>query len=169
VKAAARLYRERGGEGVSVDEIMGAAGLTRGGFYAHFADKNDLLAEALLEAFEQSRANLVGKDPKLRGRKWLERAVHVYFSKKHVDGPGEGCAVPALAGEVARGDAKLRAAFTRGLGEVLDGMTEQLGDRERATATLATMIGAIALARATDDDRLREAILRASRAALLRR
>jgi TetR/AcrR family transcriptional repressor of nem operon len=168
VEAAARLYRERGGDGVSVDEVMGEAGLTRGGFYAHFADKNELLAEALGEAFAQSRDSLVGHDPALRGRKWLERAVHVYLSRKHVDAPGDGCAVPALAGEVARGDRKLRKAFTRGLEGVLDGMAEQLGDREQATAALATLIGAVALARATDDEGLREAILQASRAAVLR-
>lgn len=169
VKAAARLYRERGGDGVSVDDVMGAAGLTRGGFYAHFADKSELLAEALAEAFDQSRDNLVGHDAELRGREWLERAVHVYLSRKHVDAPGEGCAVPALAGEVARGDRKLRAAFSSGVEKVLDAMTERLGDRERATAALATLIGAVALARATDDEGLREAILRASRAAILRR
>jgi TetR/AcrR family transcriptional repressor of nem operon len=169
VKKASRLYRERGGEGASVDAIMAAAGLTRGTFYAHFADKDALLAEALLTAFEEARENLLGRDASLRGRKWLERAARVYLSDQHVDDPGGGCAVAALGAEVARADPKVRRAFTRGVERVLDGMTGRLGDRERALGALATMIGGLVLARATEDAKLRDEALAASRRAILRR
>ncbi len=154
---------------MSVDDVMGAAGLTRGGFYAHFADKNALLAEAMSVAFEQARANMMGPDESLRGRKWLERAAHVYLSPRHVADPGAGCAVPALGAEVARADPEVRKAFTRGVKKVLEGMSERLGDEERAASALATMVGGLLLARAVDDPRLRKAVLAASRKAVLRR
>lgn len=168
VKKASRLYRELGESALSVDAIMGAAGLTRGAFYAHFPDKDALLAEAMGAAFDEARQNLVGRDAKLRGRKWLERAAHVYLSSKHVADPGSGCAVAALGSEVARAAPTVRRAFTRGVEKVLDGMEERLGDRERALAVLATMIGTVVLARATDDAKLRAAALAASRRAILR-
>jgi TetR/AcrR family transcriptional repressor of nem operon len=168
VKKAAKLYRERGGDGVSVDAIMGAAGLTRGAFYAHFADKDALLAEAMAAAFDEARANMVGRDETLRGRPWLERAAHVYLSSKHVADPGSGCAAAALGAEVARADPKVRRAFTKGVEKVIDAMAERIGGRDRALAILATMIGGVVLARATDDDAFGEAVLAASRRALLR-
>ena len=166
IGAAARLFREQGYRATSVQRLMTAAGLTHGGFYAHFADKTALLADVLDHAFAQARANLLhrGLDD-LRGPAWITRAGRRYLSRAHRDAPLEGCAIPALAAEVAREDPAARAAFSRALDETLRGITERLdGDRPAAIRLLATWSGALAMARAVDDA-LADEILAACRPA----
>ena len=91
VDAAARLFRRDGFDKTSVAALMGAAGLTHGGFYAHFRDKNELLIAALERAFDQSEQNLLeGKLEGLEGAPWREHAAGRYMAMSHRDQPAEG-------------------------------------------------------------------------------
>ena len=168
VEAASRLLRLRGEGGVSVDTVMAEAGLTRGGFYAHFRDKGALVGEALRAAFDEAAHNL-RLDDELEGEAFLERALRVYLSRGHLEHSEAGCAVPSLAGEVARAEPEVRATFTAGLRGMIDGVARRLGGpkaRARATVLLVSMIGAVAVARAVDDPELGDEILSTMRSAL---
>jgi TetR/AcrR family transcriptional repressor of nem operon len=165
VSTAARLFRERGYSRTSVDDLMAEAGLTRGGFYAHFESKTMLLVAAIEHAFQESRANLLeGRLASLRGPQWRMAAAERYLADAHRAQPGQGCAVPALGAEVARGEPTVRDAFERELARLVAGMAERLGgDRAQALRALSTWVGAITLARAVRDPELARAILDAAR------
>src|SRR3954469_21021759 len=109
VEVAARRIREEGIEGPGVAEIMKAAGLTHGGFYKHFASRDDLVAEAADRAFAAGNDAMEsltegGEDP-------LAAFVDWYTSADHRDNPGDGCAVVALGSDVPRADARVRVAY----------------------------------------------------------
>ena len=176
VREASRLFREHGTGAVGVEQIMEAAGLTRGGFYAHFKNKDCLVAEAIALGFEDGKTNLFGI-PENAGPAWLARASKRYLAEAHIDTVGDGCIVAALGPEMARADAHAtgasrsvtRAAFDRGLAEVVDGVRARLGDREpaRAAALFGSWVGALQLARLTPDRAAARGILAAARAASL--
>lgn len=160
--AASRAFREHGLEGASLSDIMRDAGMTHGGFYKHFADKDALVEAALTEAFDGFVAPLAqAEDP---GALAAFRAR--YLSRAHRDTPGRGCPIAALASETARGVSTARAAMTAGT----DAMIEQFSRRgtgaadARRTAIrdLAALVGAIVIARAVDDP-LAEEVLAALR------
>ena len=120
LKEAARLFRARGFDGAGVAEIMKAAGLTHGAFYAHFASKEALEAEAVERAFAQSDTRIYAlttntRDPK---RAFLDS----YLSAGHRDHPGSGCVIGALGPEIAR-DSSARTPFRRGCGSSTAGIT----------------------------------------------
>lgn len=150
---AARLVREEGFAGAAVDQVMGEAGLTRGGFYAHFRDKDGMLVEALGVAFDQARRNLFDLEP-ATGDGWLARAGARYANRAHVEALGNGCAVAALAGEVARSSAAVREAFDRHVGDIIDEMARRLAggrptaaSRRRAIEVFSRWVGAVLVAR----------------------
>jgi TetR/AcrR family transcriptional regulator, transcriptional repressor for nem operon len=159
---AARLFRERGFAGVGVAEIMQAAGLTHGAFYAHFKSKDDLAAEALVRAFSQSgdQAYAATGNSTEAKKIFLER----YLSAKHRDRPGAGCAIAALGAEIAR-DKAARAPFTEEVKRMIAGMAKRFGWKSKAPARqsaihlLSAVVGALILARAVDDPKLSEEIL----------
>ncbi|MBX3272751.1 MAG: TetR/AcrR family transcriptional regulator [Sandaracinaceae bacterium] len=167
VEAASRLFRGRGYRDTSVDDLMADAGLTRGGFYAHFESKAALLGAALEAAFAESRRNLFeGRLAALRGDAWRRAASERYLSREHQRRPEEGCAVPALGAEVARAEPEVRDAFEAEVRAILDAMSERLdGDRARAMRLLSTWVGATLLSRAVHSPRLADAIRRAAREA----
>ena len=164
LKAAAALFRENGFDGVGVADIMKAAGLTHGGFYGHFASKDDLAAEAVQAALARSE------------KKWRRLGaagptftdlVDNYICRTHRDNPGTGCAIASLATETRRQSRGVRAAFTAGLRPLLDIIARALpgskaAQRRKALAAMSTMVGAIVLARAVDDPALSEEILTAT-------
>lgn len=168
VQAAAALFGERGYRQTSVQRVMQAAGLTHGGFYAHFRDKADLFAAALEEAFEQARDKLLARGLEdLRGPEWVQRASRRYLSLRHRAAPAEGCAIPSLAAEATRESESVQAAFEAGLESMIDGMTERLdGDRAQALRLLALWSGALGMSRAVGDE-LAQEILQAARDAHL--
>jgi TetR/AcrR family transcriptional repressor of nem operon len=150
---AARLVREEGFAGAAVDLVMGEAGLTRGGFYAHFRDKDGMLVEALGVAFDQARRNLFDVEP-ATGDGWLARASARYANRAHVEALGDGCAVAALGGEVARSSAPVREAFDRHVGEIIDEMARRLAggrataaSRRRAIEVFTRWVGSVLVAR----------------------
>lgn len=166
VAAASRLFRERGFEGVSVAELMAAAGLTHGGFYSHFGSKDDVAAAALEHGCQDmlTMADEVGAaaDPRAE-------FIGGYLSRQHRDHPEQGCAMAALAPEVARGAAPIRHTFAAGLDALIDrvppapGASSQRDRRADAISTIAALVGAVVLARAVDDPTLSEEILAAVR------
>jgi TetR/AcrR family transcriptional regulator, transcriptional repressor for nem operon len=157
VKEASRLFRERGFENVTVGEVMKAAGLTHGAFYAHFGSKQELQEAAVAygQGLSAGQARSYGGTKKGR-RAYADR----YLSARHRDSPGDGCTMASLAQEVARSTPELRAAFERGFEEILSATG---GDRKEAIFQSAAMIGGVVLARAVRDARLSDEILESLR------
>jgi len=175
---ASRLFRERGVEGIGVADLMKAAGLTHGGFYGHFASKDALVAAAVEEALTKGRAALskaVSKAAASKegpGPEGLRALLDLYLSPLHRDTPGAGCAIAALGAEAPRAAPETRHAFTEGIEAlaalIADTLPEGPDRRERALATVATMVGAMVMARAVDDPKLSEEILEAAKAGAAR-
>ncbi|WP_245685630.1 TetR/AcrR family transcriptional regulator [Streptomyces yerevanensis] len=152
VATAARLFRERGYDGVGVAELMAAAGFTHGGFYKHFRSKADLMAEASASGLSQTAARTEGLDP--------AEFVENYVSREHRDGRGDGCTIAALSGDAARQPADIRTEFAAGIENLLTALQAQSdtpGDADQRAARsmvidmLAHSIGAIMLSRACPD------------------
>jgi TetR/AcrR family transcriptional repressor of nem operon len=166
---AARLFRERGFSGVGVAEIMKAAGLTHGAFYAHFPSKDALAAEAVERAFAESDARVHG--PAKVGRDARQSFLDTYLSARHRDDAGRGCAIAALGPEIAR-DPAVRAPFTtevkRMIARLSDGAGRNApkGSRQEAIHLLSAAVGALILARAVDDPELSDEILASMRGSL---
>ena len=156
VKEASRLFRERGFENVSVAEVMKGAGLTHGAFYAHFGSKEELQAAAVAYGQEVS----LGRLQRSRRKKSKGSFTDAYLSPWHRDNPGDGCTMAALAQEVARSTPELKAAFEQGLENML---SAEGGDRKEAVFRAAAMIGGVVLARAVQDHRLSDEILKSVR------
>jgi len=152
VKEASRLFRERGFENVSVGEVMKAACLTHGAFYAHFDSKEELEAAAVAYGQEFSLERMQHGNSRNSEGSYADR----YLSRRHRDNPGDGCTMAALAQEVARSTPELKAAFGQGLENILSAMG---GDRQEAIFQAAAMIGGVVLARAVQDPRLSDEIL----------
>ena len=155
VQQASRLFRERGFENVTVGEVMNAAGLTHGAFYAHFGSKEELQAAAVAYGQKVSLGRVQRSKKKTKGS-YADR----YLSPRHRDNPGDGCTMAALAPEVARSTLELKAAFEQGLEEILCASGR---DRNEAIFHAAAMIGGIVLARAVRDPRLSDEILNSVR------
>lgn len=173
VEAAARIIRRSGFNGVSVADIMKEVGLTHGGFYAHFASREALLAEAADHAGAASVALSANIAATVPSEEALSSIVHAYLSREHLENIENGCPFTALGSEMPRQAPEIRRAATRRIKEMVDVVARQLPDwgqpsaHEQAFATLATMVGALLLARAVDDPRLAEACLDASLKKLL--
>ena len=156
VKEASRLFRERGFENVTVAEVMKAAGLTHGAFYAHFDSKDELQAAAVAYGIKVSHERLQLSTSKKGKESYADR----YLSRRHRDNPGDGCTMAALAQEVARSTPELKAAFEGGFEEIL---SANGGDRKEAIFQTAALLGGLVLARAVQNARLSDEILESVR------
>jgi TetR/AcrR family transcriptional repressor of nem operon len=173
--ASARLFKERGLKGVSVADLMGAAGLTHGGFYGHFESKDVLAGVAVAHAFEQSAERWRKRTAGRTGAAARAAIVEAYLTPQSLKKVGLGCPTVALASDVARepAAAPIRAAYLEGLESLVDllAATEPHADaaarRGAALADYATMVGALTLARATESAPLAGEILAAARERLL--
>jgi TetR/AcrR family transcriptional repressor of nem operon len=173
---SARLLRERGIKGVSVSELMAAAGLTHGGFYGHFHSKDALVAEACTAAFEGSverwNKRVAGAADRAAARRPL---IDAYLSDVARRSPGTSCPAAALAGDVARetAEAPVRRAYVAGLEALLPILAAVQtaaapGERRRrALADFSTMVGGLMLARATAGHGLSDEFLEAAREGLI--
>lgn len=176
VDAATRLFRERGLHGISVVDVMGAAGLTHGGFYGHFESREALAQEASGRAFEQSierwKERIAAHDDKNAARQAL---IEPYLSAASRDNPGDSCPVVAFAGDMCHEAAEsgLRGTFMEGLNNLLDTLGplmdsgDAASDRQQVLVQYSLMVGALTLARATRGDALSDEILEAARSFLV--
>jgi TetR/AcrR family transcriptional repressor of nem operon len=168
VEAAARAIRRSGYNGTGVADIMKDAGLTHGGFYAHFPSREAMLAEAADRAGSESVAMMERIAATSPPPQALQAMMQAYLSKAHVEGVETGCATAALGSEMPRQAPEVRHAATRRIKEMIDLVARQSPDwgrpgaHERALVTVATMVGALVLARAVDDPRLSDALRKAA-------
>jgi TetR/AcrR family transcriptional repressor of nem operon len=168
VSAAARAIRRSGYGGTGVADIMKEAGLTHGAFYAHFASREAMLAEAADRAGAESLAAVAKAVAKAPPEKALAALLRAYLSREHVENAELGCAVAALGSEMPRQAPEVRRAATRRIKEMIDLVARQSpdwgrpGSHERALVTVATMVGALQLARAVDEPALSEALRHAA-------
>jgi TetR/AcrR family transcriptional repressor of nem operon len=172
VEAATRLFRERGLHGISVVDVMGAAGLTHGGFYGHFESKEALAVEASGRAFEQAagrwREWIVAAEDHAAARRAL---FEPYLSTASRDNPGDSCPVVAFAGDICHEstDSALRETFIGGLNRLFDTLanlmdsSDAASNRQQALVQYSLMVGALTLARATRGDALSDEILEAAK------
>ena len=162
---AARLFRERGFDGIGVADLMKSAGMTHGGFYGQFASKEELMAEACARSFDNSVDIWSGVAERYPDKP-LVAVMRGYLSKQHRDNPGEGCVMASLGADAARQGPALRRAVTDGTRALLDLFTGlapgriKARKRERAVVAYASMVGALVLARAVDDVALSDEILK---------
>jgi len=172
LKAAARAIRQSGPDRVAVAGVMADVGLTHGGFYAHFASKDDLLAQAIAQMFAESKANLESMVDGRAPNEALKAYFDFYLSKAHRDRRDRGCPLPALCADLPRLPATSRAAFTLGLAALTKRMAEGLAtaghaDAEAlASSVLSQLVGAVALARAVSDPAQSDRLLSAARKAI---
>jgi TetR/AcrR family transcriptional repressor of nem operon len=164
--SASRLLRERGIGGASVAEVMKGVGLTVGGFYAHFASKDDLVDASLRHSMRQMWGQLLPTVGAARGAEAVAAIVRRYLSRAHRDHPAEGCPLPAVVGDVAQASPMVRDALADELGRNADTLGALLhGERRRAhaLALVALMYGGLGLARALVGTPLSDEILKACR------
>jgi TetR/AcrR family transcriptional repressor of nem operon len=169
IEEAAKLFREKGFDGVGVAELMAAAGLTHGGFYNHFGCKDDVEAAALGRVFERSVARIADiatvEDARERARAF-EDYCERYVSPAARDASAASCPMVAFAGDVSRQGEPVREAYAEGLAAYLRAFTQaSAGARAQALREFATLVGALTLARsvAERDAGLSEEILAAAR------
>lgn len=177
VETAARLFRQNGYDGIGVADLMKGAGLTHGGFYGHFASKEDLLAEATAHALRQSAQRWQDNAARDPAAALAVLASH-YLSTGHRDHPENGCAIAALGPDAARLGPAVRGAMTAGVAQQVAVVEQCLAHclppesadagatRQQALASYAAMVGAMVLARAVDDEALSQEILASVRDSL---
>jgi len=165
VSVAARAIRRSGYAGTGVADLMKEAGLTHGAFYAHFASREAMLAEAAQQACAESAAFTAGAVAGTSPEKALASMLGSYLSKEHVQQAESGCPLAALASETSRQAPEVRRVTTRHIKEMVDLVARQSPDwgqpsaHERALVTVATMVGSLVLARAVDEPGLSESLL----------
>ncbi len=171
LRAAARAIRKHGYEGVGVADVMKEAGLTHGGFYAHFASRDALLAAAVGQAGAESTENLNRAIAAAKPGEELMALVDTYLDDRHVAAPehGLGCAIAAAGSEVPRQQADVRRAAARRIKDIIGLVERQFPEwgkaaaHEKAMGIAASMVGALILARAVDDAQLSKSIRKSAR------
>lgn len=168
VEVAARVIRRSGYDGTGVADIMKEAGLTHGGFYAHFESRDALLAEAGDRAGAESVALAARVAAAAPPGQAVQAMMEAYLSPEHVAAIETGCPVSALGSEMPRQAPEVRRAATTHIKEMIDVFARQMPDwgqqqaHERAMALVCALIGTTMLARAVDDPKLSEALCAAT-------
>jgi TetR/AcrR family transcriptional regulator, transcriptional repressor for nem operon len=173
-KASIRL-RQRGAHGIGVADLMKDAGLTHGGFYAHFDSRDALVIEAFTHAMDRSTEHWRKLAEQTPREKRFATVVSTYLTSLHRDNPGQGCTIPALGAEIARESSKTRKIFAGRLERMIDVLAELIPNlprkaaRKKAMAAIATMMGTVVMARIAGTSGFSDEILGAGREALLGR
>src|SRR6201992_248094 len=173
VKRAPIKLREKGAHGIGVADLMKEAGLTHGGFYAHFDSREALVIEAIAHIMDKSTKRWRELAEQMPPERRLASIVDSYLSAAHRDDPGHGCAVPTLGAEIARESPKTRKAFAAKLEQMIDLLADQIPDaspraaRKQAISVIATMMGTLVMARVAGSGEFSEEILSAGRDAVL--
>ena len=169
LRVAARAIRKHGFEGVGVADVMKEAGLTHGGFYAHFESRDALLAAAADQAGAETIESLTRAIATAKPGQELAALVDTYLSDGHVAAPEQGCAMAAAGSEVPRQQAEVRRAAHRRIKDLIGLIERQFPEWGRSTAhdkamgIASTLVGALVLARAVDDAQLSNRIRKAAR------
>lgn len=166
INVASRLFREHGFDGIGLKDLMESAGLTQGAFYRQFASKEDLAAQASRRALE-SAANRWSAAVAAKPEDPLGAVLDFYLSKGHREEKMDGCPVVALGSDAARQSVEVKASFEAGIKEYLDMLGRWVGgagDEEpsEAKAILSTMVGAVLLSRAVNNEQLSKQFLQAA-------
>jgi TetR/AcrR family transcriptional repressor of nem operon len=171
LETASRQIRENGIEALGVADCMRSAGLTHGAFYGHFSSRDALILEALEHALSDSEKRMASRPSAAdQGAGTpLQSIASAFLSDTHAMNPGNGCALCALAGEARHANADVRALLTRYVRQFASRVTKAAGSdsEEVGLGLVATIVGAITLARAADDDELSRSILSASLALVM--
>lgn len=165
--AASEGFRRHGFDGVKVADVMQAAGLSHGGFYTYFDSKEDLVAQTCATSLKRQAGRL--KTAKGDRQAELDAYVTRYLSTKNRDEPGQACLFPSLAADVARQADPVRQVFSEGVADYLDALavlTDAGEGRNKAITLLSTLVGAMVLARAVNDESLSDELLTTVKAAL---
>lgn len=170
VSASSTLFRQNGVDGVAIGELMSDVGLTHGGFYKQFGSKAELVQEACAAALQETLAFWDGylgqaEDPQAA-------FIQAYLSQRHRDEVATGCLLPALAGEARREPEAVREVFVDAIQAYADRLDQPVNarsdrSRQRALATLSSLVGALILSRASNEPQLSEEILDATRSHIL--
>ena len=169
LRAAARAIRKHGYEGVGIADVMKEAGLTHGGFYAHFESRDALLAAAADQEGVESTEYLTRAIAAAKPGQELTALVDAYLSDGHVAAPEQGCAVAAAGSEVPRQEAQVRRAASRRIKDFIGLIERQFPEwgksaaHDKAMGIAATLVGSVVLARAVDDPQLSKRIRKAAR------
>lgn len=175
LKEAAQEIRAKGPDGVAVAGVMARAGLTHGGFYAHFESKDAMIADAIGTMFDDARERSDAIEHTADPRAALRAYVDFYLSPAHRDRRERGCPLPTLSGDLARSGGAQRERFGKGVKALTARLAKALGGigvtdpHAEGSAMLAQMVGAVALARAVADPIQSDAILADARIGLIRR
>ncbi len=170
IDVASREFREKGFDGIGVADVMKSAGLTHGGFYGHFASKDDLIAEACAASMDRS-AEKWSKLAETSPDEAFAAITSSYLLKAHRDNKASGCTMAALAPDIARQSGPVRKRFSEGTRTLLDILAKAIpgqsdeARREKALATMAGLVGTLVLSRAVDDPEFADEILKAGQAA----
>lgn len=172
INVASRLFREHGFDGIGLKDLMKGAGLTQGAFYKQFASKEDLVAQASRRAME-SATHRWSAATAARPEDPLGAVVAFYLSMDHRAERMDGCPVVALGSDVARQGADVKASFEAGIREYLEMLGSWVGEADgeepggKAMSILSTMVGAVVLSRAVNDERLSARFLQAAAESVL--
>ena len=175
VKKASVRLREKGAHGIGVADLMKEAGLTHGGFYAHFDSRDALVIEAFNYAMERSTERWRKLAEGIPPEKRFASIVEAYLTPLHRDDPGHGCAITSLGAEIARESPRTRKAFAAKIEDMIDMMSDHLPDvprktaRKHAIAALATMMGTLVLSRIAGSGEFSDEVLAAGRETVLAR
>ncbi|AEG48777.1 regulatory protein TetR [Sphingobium chlorophenolicum L-1] len=167
IDVASRLFREHGFDGIGLDDLMKGAGLTRGAFYGQFPSKAALAEEASERALTQS-VNKLADAVSADADRPVSTLANYYLSVAHRDFASGGCALAALASDAAREGDGVRSKFTEGVEAHLELFEDVLSSSPRradfddAAVALSTLVGALILARAVNDETLSRRILAAA-------
>ena len=172
VREAAAQIRKHGPDGVSVAKVMAAAGLTHGGFYAHFKSKDDLVVGALQSMFEQARRRFETVTEGRTGPAALAAFIDFYVTTTHRDHPERGCAIAVLSGDLARLEGAARDTYDAGFNAMVARIEKLLpagitdNPPTLALSLVSEMVGAVALSRALGDTASSVRLLNAARRAV---
>ena len=175
VKKASVRLREKGAHGIGVADLMKEAGLTHGGFYAHFDSRDALVIEAFNYAMERSTERWRKLAEGIPPDKRFASIVEAYLTPLHRDDPGHGCAITSLGAEIARESPRTRKAFAAKIEDMIDMMSDHLPDvprktaRKQAIAALSTMMGTLVLSRIAGSGEFSDEVLAAGRETVLAR
>jgi TetR/AcrR family transcriptional repressor of nem operon len=172
VDAAAERIRVAGFDALGVASIMAEAGLTHGGFYAHFPSRDALLAAAVTRLFEKA-CETVGRFEEKYGEAGLEKYIDFYLSPRHRDDIEHGCPIPSLAGDAQRAAPQVKAAFEAGmdklaerLGQMIPATKGNAGGKKAALALYGEMAGVLSVSRTIGDAKQSSELLAAKRKAM---